>query len=251
MSRYDHHLPALLPTLSRGKHRSPRKGACFMEFASLLAGERWSDHPACTHPLLAAVARHVNDHTSDAGRSRLVELIPSVIGLTGEDLHIDAQIALGSARLALPVAAAERQRVLAVGVLSCERVLADLDRRPLGELEEESRLALAQVPHAAEWAARFTGAAPGSALTGKRFRQQAAPTIVSTAASGIAQACVPDPDGMLRVLLIGAIDACAAWTRPHPGPDATLDPAVWAVACQRTGGSTVADATRSDALTSG
>jgi hypothetical protein len=251
MSRYDHQLPALLPTLSRGKHRSPRKGACFMEFASLLAGERWSDHPACTHPLLAAVARHVNDSTSDAGRSRLAELIPSVVGLTGEDLHIDAQIALGSARLALPVAASERQRVLAVGVLSCERVLADLDRRPLGELEEASRSALAQVPHAAGWAARFTSAAPRSALSAKRFRQHAAPAIVRTAAQGIAQACVPDPDGMLRALLIGAIDACAAWTRRDPGPDATLDSAVWAAACQRTGGSTVADAARSDALTSG
>ncbi|HEV2824581.1 MAG TPA: hypothetical protein VG035_05160, partial [Actinomycetota bacterium] len=97
--------------LSRGKHRSPRKGACFMEFASLLAGERWSDHPSCTHPLVAAVARQVNDLTSDAGRGRLAELIPSVIGLTGDDLHIDVRIALGAARLALPVAAAERQGV--------------------------------------------------------------------------------------------------------------------------------------------
>jgi hypothetical protein len=250
MSRYDPQLPALLPTLARGKHRSPRKGACFMEFASLLAGERWSDHPACTHPLLAAVARHVNDYTSDAGRSRLVELIPSVIGLTGEDLHIDARIALGSARLALPVAAAERQRVLAVAVLSCERVLAELDRRPLGELEEASRSALAQVPHAADWAVRFTSAAPRSALSLQRFRQQAAPTIVRTAAQGIGLACVPDPDGMLRALLVGAIDACGAWTRRDPGPDAARDPAVWAAACQRTRGSTVVDAARSDALAS-
>src|SRR5829696_8481888 len=99
MVRNNHQQPVVLPILSRGKHRSPRKGACFMEFASLLAGERWSDHPACTHPLLAAVARHVNDHTSDAARARLAELIPSVIGLTGQDLHIDARIALGSARL--------------------------------------------------------------------------------------------------------------------------------------------------------
>ena len=59
MVRKNHQPPVVLPILSRGKHRSPRKGACFMEFASLLAGERWSDHPACTHPLLAAVARHV------------------------------------------------------------------------------------------------------------------------------------------------------------------------------------------------
>jgi hypothetical protein len=251
MSRNDDQLPALLPTLSRGKHRSPRKGACFMEFASLLAGERWSDHPACTHPLLAAVARHVNDYTSDAGRPRLAGLIPSVIGLTGGDLHIDAAIALGSARLALPVAAAERQRVLAVAVLSCERVLAKLDGRPLGELDGRSRSALAQAPLAAAWAARFTSAAPTAAPSAKRFRQQAAPTIVRTAAQGIAQACVPDPDGMLHDLLVQAIHACAAWTRRDPGPDATPDPAVWAAACRRTGGVTAASPTRLDALASG
>jgi hypothetical protein len=46
MSHHHPQSPALLPVLSRGKHRNPRKGACFMEFASLLAGERWSDHPA-------------------------------------------------------------------------------------------------------------------------------------------------------------------------------------------------------------
>jgi hypothetical protein len=165
MLRNNHQQPVVLPILSRGKHRSPRKGACFMEFASLLAGERWSDHPACTHPLVAAVARHVNDYTSDAGRARLADLIPSVIGLTGDDLHIDARIALGSARLALPVAAAERQHVLAVGVLSCERVLAELDGRPVGTLEEQSRSALAKASHAARWAEQFIGAAPTAATS--------------------------------------------------------------------------------------
>jgi hypothetical protein len=238
----DHQPPALLPTLSRGKHRNPRKGACFMEFASLLAGERWSDHPACTHPLLAAVARHVNDYSSDAGRARLAGLIPSVIGLTGDDLHIDAAIALGSARLALPVAAAERQHVLAVAVLSCERVLAELDGRPLDSMDEPSRSALAQVPHAAAWAARFARAAPASATSPKRFRTQAAPTIVRTAAQGIAQACVPDPDAMLRTLLVHAIDACAAWAHRDLDGDAELDAARWAAACRRTGASPAADA---------
>jgi hypothetical protein len=245
MLRSDDQPPTLLPTLSRGKHRTPRKGGCFMEFASLLAGEPWSDHPACTHPLLAAVARHVNDLTSDAGRPRLAGLIPSVIGLTGQDLHIDAQIALGSARLALPVVAAERQQVLAVGVLSCERMLAELDGRPPGVLEEPSRSALAQAPHAAAWAARFTRAAPASVASARRFRRQAAPTIVRNAAQGIAQACVPDPDGLLRTLLVQAIDACAAWADRAPSRDAGLDPAVWAAACRRTGGGRIADGTGS------
>ena len=106
MPGYEADLPELVPVLSRGKHRNPRRGACFMELASYQAGERWSDHPACTHPLLAALARDVNDYTSDAARGRLAELIPSVIGLTGDDLHIDARIALLCARTALPVVAA-------------------------------------------------------------------------------------------------------------------------------------------------
>ena len=57
--------PDVLPILSRGKHRNPRRGACFMELASYLAGESWSDHPSCTHPLLASLARDVNDHVGD------------------------------------------------------------------------------------------------------------------------------------------------------------------------------------------
>src|SRR4030095_371748 len=101
MLRHDADVPELVPQLLPGKHRSPRKGACFMELASYLAGERWSDHPACTHSLLASVARLVNDHTSDDGRPRLAELIPSVIGLTGDDLHIDALITLRCATMAL------------------------------------------------------------------------------------------------------------------------------------------------------
>src|SRR5262249_10154265 len=100
-----------LPRLSRGKHRSPRRGACFMEYASYLAGERWSDHPACTHPLLAELARQVNDHVSDDARRELVELVPDVIGVTGSDLRVDGRIALRAAQTALPIAPEEWQRV--------------------------------------------------------------------------------------------------------------------------------------------
>jgi hypothetical protein len=223
MPYHDVQPPDLLPILSPGKHRNPRTGACFMELASLLAGERWSDHPTCTHPLLAAVARHVNDHTSDAGRQRLTHLVPSVIGLTGDELHIDARIALRSATMALPVVAADRQRVMAVSVLTCDRVLAELDGRAAGALEEQSRRALADVPQAAGWADRFTSGVRPSA---KRFRRQAAPTTVQDAVQGIAQSCVPNPDGMLRDLLVQAIDACAAWVgRPDRG--GVIDHTLW------------------------
>ena len=217
--------------LSRGKHRNPGKGACFMELASYLAGERWSDHPACTHPLLAAVARDVNDYTSDAGRARLAGLIPSVIGLAGDDLHIDARMALHCARMALPVVAAGRQQVMAVAVLACERVLAVLDGRPAGWLDEQSQRALAQVPHAAQWARGYTRDVPISAEV---FRRHSAPDMVHTAVEGIARGCVPDPDEMLRDLLIGAIGECGAWAGPGAGRGIRCDTAAWAAACTLT-----------------
>jgi hypothetical protein len=210
MSRLEVQPPDIFPILSRGKHRNPRRGACFMEMASFLAGERWSDQPACTHPLLAAVARLVNDNISDAGRQKLVALIPSVIGLTSNDLHVDARIALRCATMALPVVPAERQNVLAVSVLVCDRVLADLDGRPMGCLEEQTRAALDQVPHATRWAENFTrGVSPSP----KVFRRQSAPQIVRSAVEGIASACVPDRDALLQALLAQAIEECAAWVR--------------------------------------
>jgi hypothetical protein len=71
-----------------------------------------------------------------------------VIGLTGEGLHIDAEIALGSARLALPVVAADRQGVTAVS--------------------EQSHQALARVRLARSWADRFMSAAPAVVTSVKR-----------------------------------------------------------------------------------
>jgi hypothetical protein len=220
-------LPELVPVLSRGKHRSPRQGACFMELASYLAGEQWSDHPACTHPLLAALARDVNDYSSDASRSRLARLIPSVIGLTGADLHIDARIALLCARMALPVVAAPRQQVMAVSVLACERVLAGLDGRPAGWLDQQSRAALARVPQAARWARGFTATVE---ISPKAFRRHSAPATVHAAVQGIAQACVPEPDQMLHDLLASAIGECAAWRGRRSGSSTGRDTTMVAAA---------------------
>src|SRR3954453_6125473 len=74
-------IPDLLPGLSRGKHKNPSKGACFLEYTSLLAGERFSDSPACVDRELAAVLRHANDLLADADRPRLVPLLGRAVGL--------------------------------------------------------------------------------------------------------------------------------------------------------------------------
>ena len=178
-----------------------------MEFASYLAGERWSDHPSCTHPLLARLARLVNDYTSDAGRQRLVHLVPSVVGLTSDDVRVDLRIALRSALTALPVVAEERQRSMAVTVVLVNRLFADLDGRTPDDLDRWTRQALGQAPHAARWAEEMATRIPSSL---QAFRRRGAPAAVLYAVDGIAKACVPDPEGILRGLLAGAIADCAA-----------------------------------------
>src|SRR5690242_7694245 len=84
MSDFSPHasVPQGMPVLSRGKHRNPEQGACFMEYTALLAGEAHTDQPACVDAELAAVLRGANDKLSDADRGLLVPLLGRAIGLT-------------------------------------------------------------------------------------------------------------------------------------------------------------------------
>lgn len=177
-----------------------------MEMASFLAGERWSDHPACVHPLLAAVARMVNDALADSERNRLTLMIPDVIGLNSTDVRVDARLSLCCARAALPIACEPRQRALAVGVLASERVLAIREGRPGDALTASSQELLGRVPSAAQWAQKFAGR---SRISARDFRHVSAPRIAGLAVLGIAEAAVPDADNRLVDLLV----ACIAETR--------------------------------------
>lgn len=195
-------IPDLVPTLSAGRHRSARKGACFMEFASFLAGERWSDHPSCTDPTLATLARSVNDTVHDSRRGELVVDIPRVIGLRGDELRVGLLVALRAAVTALPVASMERQRALAVGIIATTDALSELGiNRPRAQGDAER--ALAEVPDAATWARSHLAdwrARPGD------LARHGCGAIVRTAALGIAQACISDPDALLVAMLRTTID---------------------------------------------
>jgi hypothetical protein len=176
-----------------------------MEFASYLAGEHWSDHPRCTHPLLAAVARLVNDNTSDDARQRLTGMIPAVIGLASDDPRWNAVIARRAAVTALPVVSFEHQRALAVGLLTCERLLAELDGAPSDSLSPIGGQALDAVPSAERWARQYCGDRPVPTV---RFHRRSAPSIVLLAVGGIAESCGPDRDDVLIGLLAAAIADC-------------------------------------------
>ncbi|MCL3862872.1 hypothetical protein [Actinotalea sp. K2] len=148
--------PEGLPLLDRGRHHDVHEGACFMEIAGVLAGEPWSDSPECTHPLLAHLARLVNDLTTDDARSRLAPLVPSVIGLRSTDPRWDHEIALLVAARALPVVHEEDRLPLAAGALTCERLLALTDGKPLVDLHPWTLEAFAAAPSAARWAEQYT-----------------------------------------------------------------------------------------------
>jgi hypothetical protein len=158
----------------------------------------------------------VNDCMSDEERHQLAVLIPDVVGLTSDDVRLDARIALRCAKAALPIAPADLQNALAVSILTSDSVLAGLDNRPVGELEAGSREALESAPGAASWAHAFVRQA---GITLKGYRRHAAPSTVRVAVRAIAEAGIDDPDSVLRQLLTGAIDDCLALC----APDATQD----------------------------
>ena len=194
--------PDVMPILSPGRHRSPRRGACFMEFASYLAGERWSDHPACTNGTLAHLARMVNDQTSEAGRARLTPLIPSVVGLTSEDPLLDVLLAVRAATAAVPVAAEARQHSQAVALRVALRILAERDDELAAESRQLAEAALRAAPAADAWAFRFIEKV-GPGRPGMTVRQ--CRDVVTGAVDGIARACGGDPDERLVALLTAAV----------------------------------------------
>jgi hypothetical protein len=217
MSKPTTEAPMLMPVLGRGKHRTPKSGACFMEYASWLAGERWSDHPACTHPAVAALARLVNDCSSDGRRSELVTLVPSVIGLAGDGRRTSINVAVRALSSAIPVVSYGRQRALAAGAL---RLTALVDSRDAVE-QELLADALETVPDAAVWAEHFT---VDLAPIDPRMIDRMCDAVIRTSVIGIAEACVSDPDDRLHALLADTIadlssstvDAEARMPEPQP-----------------------------------
>jgi hypothetical protein len=206
-------LPDGVPVLSPGRHRNPRKGACFMEFASYLAGERWSDSPQCTHPLLAHLARLVNDVSTAGERSRLVPMIPSVIGLNGSHPLVGMSIAVAACAAAMPVASEARQRAMAAGLLGCEELL-DAQGMRAPRIREDIRATLDFAPLAERWASRFRQQfTPDHRLTAAG-RSNA--KLIELAVLGIAESGAPDRGDRLVGLLERCIDDAQQLLHPEP-----------------------------------
>jgi hypothetical protein len=199
-------IPELVPVLTPGRHRNPRKGACLMELTSHLAGEEWSDHPRSTHPLLGEVARQVNDLTGDDARQELALLAPDLVGLHPADRRATALVARECALAALAADPFDGYAA-AVALLRSERVLARLAGRPADSLTPKARGVL-------------DGVEPGLRARAQEFvdtwwwragdfEEEGAPAIVRTCLSALADASI-DPDRPLVEVLERCIGLCRA-----------------------------------------
>lgn len=213
-------VPDLMPVLSPGRHRNPGKGACFMEMASYLAGEPWSDHPDCTHPVLAALAREVNDRIGDVRRQDLAPLIPDVIGIHGTDPSFAWRIAWHCALAALPAADSARRRVTALSLLVCARNLRLLEDRPPGWKDTRVLTVVAQAPDEAAWATDFMdrheGCVPAS------LGDDDATLVIAQTVRTIAEGAGDREDDLVR-LLRSAIASARAWESQPASRDAATN----------------------------
>ena len=224
----------LLPVLAQGKHRNPRRGACFMEFASLLAGERWSDHPRCTHPVLSALARKINDVTTDAARPMLAPLIPDVIGTNTDDLRVAPALAALTCRRTLRHARDPYTRhVLAVALVSAERVLAEVDqtRSDSAGKGDDTTWTPAERSAAEAFVRRFR-------VSPRFYRRFGAQGVVERAVTSLVDERGPDTDAVLRQLLTDAVALVRTIVPADHGPVTEVGDEKWESARARIGAAT-------------
>ena len=121
-------------TLSVGPHDDPSKGMCGMEMVSFLAGEPWSDTPACSSLAISHFVQVGNDRMDQETRDRLQLYVPKLIGtaspehelkraeyLAWQAIRTFAPIALDAVNLGMT---AERMRNFQ-GSLNDAAVIAD------------------------------------------------------------------------------------------------------------------------------
>ncbi|PFG20968.1 hypothetical protein [Serinibacter salmoneus] len=211
----------LHPPLDGRRHLLRRDRATFLEAVTVLAGERWSDSPSGTDPVIAALARSVNALVSNPARERLTPLVPLAVGLRSDEPHWNAWLSLRVIGEVLPTAPEVRQRSLAVGVLAAARTLRGSEhdgaahRGPVVDsqgLTPGARAAAEQVPAALRWAREFISSnADGHASGSEPYGTDAASRVMENAAHAIVESTAHDPDGELIRLLAGTLVAARAW----------------------------------------
>lgn len=115
--------------LAAGTHLAPEDGTCLMEAVSAVTDDRWTDAPSSTHPLLAHLARLINDAVSDDLRDDLTAFIPDLIDTNSSEPFVHALIAEVCTSYALTAGESPMLRRMR---RSAERRLGELKRPRAG-----------------------------------------------------------------------------------------------------------------------
>jgi hypothetical protein len=129
--------------LRKGRHDSPDRGACVIELASMLAGERFSDRPKSVCPVIAGFLRGYNDLLPEGDEDELYAYAARVVG-TGSSRPVRrdrARRLLEWAGCRRPVVLHVRLRpwdlILLPAVQAALRMPRDLRRREVSALLDE------------------------------------------------------------------------------------------------------------------
>jgi hypothetical protein len=142
--------------LSRGRHASPDRGRCAMEWVAQLTGDAHTDRPDAVSPVAAEYVRHLNDVLADAPRQRLRPYLSRMIGTAGDGL--------------------DEQRAWSCALRLSRSCLPDaLEAAGLGEHAQRLRFAPAVEVHGAVEAARAS-AATARAAARDRARRACVPS---------------------------------------------------------------------------
>lgn len=154
-----------------------------MEVASVLAGERWSDHPGCAHPVLGAAARSVNDLTSEQELHRLAPLVPLVVDTAHPDPGHATRLALFCLEWVADIDSRHRQ------ALDCSALTAEL-------LLEVAPPAVIEARHTGEARKLNRRLSP----TLETYAKRAAPSVAVLVSEAVAETS-REPDAALRDFL--------------------------------------------------
>jgi hypothetical protein len=193
-----------------------------MEYVSVLAGRRFSAKPACTDRTLAAIARAVNDYSSDEGRQRLTRYAGPLA--TAGPLEVADQQDLARRVLlsAMPHATGGRRRTLLVALFGLERAAAGRSHGfDDALLSLDTELAMLSGEGDIERARRKVAELP---VAVRQHQSRGMAIAVEFAIAMIADEA-PDPDSVLFTLLGGCIgDHERARTRVRAERFADSDP---------------------------
>jgi hypothetical protein len=175
--------------LSRGGHKPTDNEACLLEAVAYVAGEPWSDRPACASLVLITYGQRLNDVLPDDLRQQLIPFIPRIVGTAGDGKD-------------------ERRSYLALDWLTRTWLPAWLRLVPACVSDAD---AIAGLPPVVDLeSAALVGEAVRAAVIGARAAWGAAGDAARDAAQGAAGAAARDAaQGAARVAAQGAAGAAA------------------------------------------